>query len=162
MATVWGSFAATQMHHMKEMKMGEGKHFFRKWNTSLLCIYVVHDIFRLQEFYLSLINEVCMRCYHTNQWHAKFQFLQFNLPSTFIQQIYFFNFNIQKYVSNFSFGMGDIVTKFKEMLCLAISILYIFKIPLNTINEKSYNTCIVFVTLCLELSHLATALTPPW
>lgn len=37
--------------------MGEGKHFFWKWNTSVLCIYVVHDIFRLQEFYLSLINQ---------------------------------------------------------------------------------------------------------
>jgi len=52
--------------------------------------------------------------------HAKFNFLQFNLPSTFIHQIYFFNFNIQKYVSNFSFGMGGIVTKLKEMLCQAI------------------------------------------
>jgi len=58
--------------------------------------------------------------------------------------------------------MGSIVTKLKEMLCLAISILYIFKIPLNTINENSYNTCIVFVTLCLELLHLATALTHSW
>jgi len=37
MTIVWGSFTATQMHKMKEMKMGEGKHFFWKQNTSVLC-----------------------------------------------------------------------------------------------------------------------------
>ena len=62
----------------------------------------------------------------------------------------------------FLLAWGGIVTKLKEMLCLAISILYIFKIPLNTITEKSCNTCIVFVTLCLEPLHLGTALTPSW